>query len=349
MFFGRRYYDQDDGSWLTLDPLGLSQGPNLYAYVGNNPYMLIDEYGLKLRWNWKKIAKCVVIAFVAVVVCQQLWGAKEGLKALVAPLPSAANSGNSSGGGGGGTSDSETGDRFQQEFHMVDGKKIERDTNYPSQALVVTRDEYKTTKGLINNNRGKNFTEKGIPTIINGVGTTLYHQTSRALTMVDEDEDLPAVIVLHNSTNGIIADVAECICQVFGFKTEVVTTLEEQYSALLGEFAAANISFKSDIHAHSQGGLIANEISHSTDPMIKKFRRKIFTYGGAYTIKGATNYWAPFDLVPVLNIFSYTAQIFRGFKDVTYGSTYFQSPLEAHGYENRSYQECYKRSQSNDF
>ncbi len=167
--------------------------------------------------------------------------------------------------------------------------------------------------------------------------------------MLDKNKDLKAVIVLHNSTNGILADVAECICQVFRFKTQVVTTLKEQYSALLGEFAAANISFKSEIHAHSQGGLIANEILNAKDPMIEKFRGEIFTYGGAYTIKGATNYWAPFDLVPVLNIFSYTAQIFRGFKDVTYGPTYFQSPLEAHGYENRSYQECYKWSQSNAF
>jgi len=44
--FGRRYYDPTLGKWLTQDPLGLKAGPNLYAYVVNNPMTKIDLYGL---------------------------------------------------------------------------------------------------------------------------------------------------------------------------------------------------------------------------------------------------------------------------------------------------------------
>src|SRR5262249_20732580 len=34
------------GKWLTHDPLGLKAGPNLYAYVLNNPLSRFDLYGL---------------------------------------------------------------------------------------------------------------------------------------------------------------------------------------------------------------------------------------------------------------------------------------------------------------
>jgi len=46
IFFGRRYYKPTLGRWITCDPLGLTDGPNLYAYVHNNPLTHFDEYGL---------------------------------------------------------------------------------------------------------------------------------------------------------------------------------------------------------------------------------------------------------------------------------------------------------------
>lgn len=45
-FFGRRFYDPEVGSWLTPDPEGLTDGPNLYAYVRHCPVIFIDHYGL---------------------------------------------------------------------------------------------------------------------------------------------------------------------------------------------------------------------------------------------------------------------------------------------------------------
>lgn len=46
VYFGRRYYDPSIGKWLTQDPLGVKAGPNLYAYVLNNPMTKFDLYGL---------------------------------------------------------------------------------------------------------------------------------------------------------------------------------------------------------------------------------------------------------------------------------------------------------------
>jgi RHS repeat-associated protein len=46
--FDKRDYDPILGRWLTPDPLGLIDGPNLYAYVKNNPLSYVDPYGLFL-------------------------------------------------------------------------------------------------------------------------------------------------------------------------------------------------------------------------------------------------------------------------------------------------------------
>ncbi|CRX37706.1 RHS repeat-associated core domain-containing protein [Estrella lausannensis] len=46
IFFGRRYYDPESGRFISKDPLGDRDGPNLYAYVANNPLMYVDLWGL---------------------------------------------------------------------------------------------------------------------------------------------------------------------------------------------------------------------------------------------------------------------------------------------------------------
>ncbi|GAB4225537.1 MAG: hypothetical protein Tsb0021_00430 [Chlamydiales bacterium] len=46
VYFGRRYYAPDQGRWISQDPMGYSEGPNLYTYVKNNPLIYLDLYGL---------------------------------------------------------------------------------------------------------------------------------------------------------------------------------------------------------------------------------------------------------------------------------------------------------------
>ncbi len=53
LFFGRRYYFPALGKWITQDPEGLENGPNLYAYVSNCPLTRFDLYGLReYMYDW---------------------------------------------------------------------------------------------------------------------------------------------------------------------------------------------------------------------------------------------------------------------------------------------------------
>lgn len=45
-FFGRRYYDPELGRWITPDPAGYTEGPNLYIFAKNDPLHNKDAFGL---------------------------------------------------------------------------------------------------------------------------------------------------------------------------------------------------------------------------------------------------------------------------------------------------------------
>ena len=55
--FGRRYYDNDLGRFVTRDPAGYPDGANNYLYCKNNPVNKIDPLGLGAKDVDKKIVK----------------------------------------------------------------------------------------------------------------------------------------------------------------------------------------------------------------------------------------------------------------------------------------------------
>jgi RHS repeat-associated protein len=46
VYFGRRYYDPYTGRWITADPQGYIDGPNLYIYLSHDPINHVDPFGL---------------------------------------------------------------------------------------------------------------------------------------------------------------------------------------------------------------------------------------------------------------------------------------------------------------
>lgn len=77
-YFRARYYDPSVGRFLTKDPAGLIDGPNLYAYVGNNPVSQTDPSGTTHAWwSWLCTAAMVVICalgiFVGYTLATMIW------------------------------------------------------------------------------------------------------------------------------------------------------------------------------------------------------------------------------------------------------------------------------------
>jgi RHS repeat-associated protein len=64
-YYRARYYLSSSGRFISEDPIGLNAGPNVYAYVGNNPIALIDPLGLNEKSNmyWLGAAGTVTAGF----------------------------------------------------------------------------------------------------------------------------------------------------------------------------------------------------------------------------------------------------------------------------------------------
>ena len=72
VFFGFRYYDPETATWITPDPLGHEGGPNLYAYVYNNPFVYCDLEGLFGLPSWKTTLNAINWCSDAYSVCSSM-------------------------------------------------------------------------------------------------------------------------------------------------------------------------------------------------------------------------------------------------------------------------------------
>jgi len=64
-----RYRDLESGVWLSRDPSGFVDGPNLYAYVRQNPWSSFDPFGLYDKvYKSDPDANCVVNVRVVVPI-----------------------------------------------------------------------------------------------------------------------------------------------------------------------------------------------------------------------------------------------------------------------------------------
>jgi len=267
IYFGRRYYDSLIGRWLTPDPIGREGGPNLYAYVLNNPLTHFDLYGLSSEGLLGTLFTILGVVSNTLVTSIECIGnfMKEQL-----PIPLLRDGLSSLG-------------------HFLRNGTL---SNYKM--------EYSGHHSCYDRIYGLERNPKDAYAVVPGVltpGKTIAEWAStfsRQLGLVD-------VYYTDNATHGLPTDLGEVLCQ----KIRVPTNSVQQCAKMVREmFSSLAPDGRVHLYGHSQGGLIIDSIRpyFSAEELS---RIDVVTFGSATIIESSgfgsvKNYVSLSDPVPFL-------------------------------------------------
>lgn len=324
IYFGRRYYDPKTFSWTSPDPIGFEGGPNLYAYVMNNPLTHIDLYGLEMvqqgsKWvyqtTWKTQWRYHASGWNS-DRRREPWRIPGRLIAAIGkhfmPIPIVRNVIIACG-------------------HFLEGHGLN----------VAYREQLSYNKTI--GSHESSTLERHIA--VNGVLTESYEfeESVKDMSVAYGGNNIHAT---HNSTGGLITDGIECIAQHLGIKTDPVSRLVQNLRACINDVGPDGRVY---LHAHSQGGLISyraiKELEYSERELLH-----VYTYGSAKIIDAdtlgiakATNYVSLCDPIPFISDpIGIARSIFTNYGNVKFLKPH-NLPLIDHFFNGKSYQQAFKR------
>lgn len=314
VYFGNRYYNPSTARWVTADPLGLKAGPNLYAFVCNNPLRHYDLYGLEIEGSGVWTTICDFGSFI----CQSMGQIIYTLGHELIPVPLLK-------------------DPFQFVGHLLQG-------NDPSSYVMSYREthsQYWVKPG------GPNAKDNMV--MVNGICATIDEVEARGLKQLEETEGKQNVYVCYNATHGLMADLLECVAHIVGIPTHSVEVYKEcMYDAHKALGDEGNLF----LNAHSQGGLICYDGARTLDKAILA-RTNAYTLGSPIALSEGTygdvyNVAASWDFVTWGTRFSNEVKSCIGLKPApleiisTRGGI-----LNAHFYDKPTYsKELYRRNKN---
>lgn len=332
LYFGRRFYDPLTATWMTQDPLGMSAGPNLYAYVKNNPLTLFDLFGLLDQPNDRGFFGGLwdFACDVAHNVCETIGdifspSAPSSCPQSAKDTPAAPP----------GAVDTPPGTRpvlLKNGIEILPGQKYsDRLLIYPHGSLERFIAEFK----------GKDLGNK-VYVFTPGACTTLHEACLRAEKFMNSHSDkVEAVIILYNATQNIVYDLCEAFLNSLGFELSCGRTLRTEYCNFLDACIKNDIHFHSTNINHSQGVATMNNILKSSEFQEKgpyrEYIKDMINLGGPVLISGTKNYAAlgdPVSLLALMNIFETINEIFKGQLEFV-----FSNKMEfPHNYDGAAYQ-----------
>ncbi|NGX41898.1 MAG: tRNA nuclease WapA [Chlamydiae bacterium] len=267
VFFGRRYYIPVLGRWLTPDPAGFDGGPNLYAFVMNNPLTHIDLWGLFAQSSSQRrhsILCRTTYAFGRIL---------QGIGDHCIPIPIVRDV------------VSLAGHLFSRRTlsHFHPTSHAQHSDNYH-----LGRDE---------------ATNKVSNMSVNGILASL----SDAFAFARYCSDTHGGTNIHftfNATHGFISDILECAAQILGIPTRSADKLADHIRERIDAVGGVDSDGRVNIYAHSQGGLVLDRALQQLSPEEKKMLH-VTTFGSASLIDskglgGAANYVNSRDAVPFI-------------------------------------------------
>jgi RHS repeat-associated protein len=315
IYFGRRYYDPQTATWLTQDPLGHTAGPNLYAYVKNNPLTCIDLYGLEERLlkdepNYNGDWACGF----SISRDSDYRGARSHIAW-------------------------ETPDEYTVpdpgQFVLGDGEVIEKGKDYPTGLFI-----FPSGKTFHEKYAGQCMKDMLVP-FLPGMNNTKYDACRDAYAIINASKGhIKEVLCFYHHTPLSVLGTLKAVGTVAHMTRDDAQKLLGDYDRFLEKCLDAGISATSDIFSHSLGVAISTYIFGSNDSSSPITIRRRFNFGGAIQPHGQINYVATTDLVPWLDIMNLARAILTGFEDITFVNSFGRSPGDAHSFLGANYQKA---------
>lgn len=307
IYFGRRYYDPEVGRWITADPIGQEGGPNLYAYVLNNPLMRADLLGL---FGFDDIAQGFTQICNFIGTSMQFVG--NGISSLgnnLIPVPVIK-------------------DAVMCLGHMVAGNSI--NTYIPS-----WRQQHSTSGAT-----GDWYSPDRRDIIINGMGNDKKELELRS-SKSSQGCNSKRFDNVHNANHGLTADILEWSCQRLGIQTNSVNVLVKDIRQKIEDMGGIGNGGCVGLWAHSQAGeMVANLSNYLSKEEMSMI--EVTTFGSAnlfskLNFAKVQHYVSTRDWIPLItNPFQYLKACLGGMPEVTFlpaiGNSWFD-----HGMDNRTY------------
>lgn len=313
LYFGGRYYDPIMGKWITPDPLGFQDGPNLYAYVHNKPLTAIDLYGHFAISQTIKNAADIGIVFLKNFLEFTVSQTKKSISGVASILD-----------------------------------QISLDLTGRGRFYNILYEDMQTHRGRIGS--GELYSGLRI-TFVNGI-CTYRERCLEVAKFISVTHGNTNVHYVGATTKGMAIDIYNSIFMQMGMKPQVCMHLAEMWKHLIEEMEGDEKNGKIIHYAHSQGGIITNGAKDFMTPEERKMI-EVRTIASPYLIREnsfgkATNYVSTRDLIPMIDILAYLQAdpfgCLNGFSCpvktniVFLGSWYDGWPIVDHSMESESYQ-----------
>jgi RHS repeat-associated protein len=325
IFFGQRYYSAPLGRFLTPDPLGFTDGPNLYAYVKNNPLTFYDLFGLNEepcggKGFWSTLHEGCVRGSIETYISDELkfinkYDERKSYANKNEP-PTVLGSG--------------------VVALSVNNRELMGEFEDPSVGLL----NGETLKEFCEKHKGENLGAR-IGAFWNGIGNTRVEAYEEAEGVKNAAGDrCENLLVCHNPSNGLFFDVVEAACQWLGYRTGADKVLGDKFVETCKMLSTYNVAATIEQIPHSQGGMTCHNslsgYSFQKNGEYKNYIGKVVTFGSPSYYPEALNYRARGDWISGLG---YLRPSERG-KVITCGK--WQNTFSAHAFAGPSYQDALK-------
>ncbi|MBA3957242.1 MAG: hypothetical protein H0X51_02445 [Parachlamydiaceae bacterium] len=295
VYFGRRYYDPEMCRWVTPDPIGFDGGPNLYAYVLNNPLTHIDLYGL-----WAKARQARIRENRANGGWDPLDTVRDSFKAVgrctrdfardFIPVPV-------------------VGDAIRGVGNLLSGDRRTLDGVFYDPSAYTTK--------VGNHATASNHSVM----CLNGM---CYEPRDAELmaSLISQEIGDRHVNLVYNPSIGLLGDMCEGGAQLAGIETKIVEYFKEQ---IMQQYNVVGPEGSIDLRDHSQGGLITYRVLQKLPPEVRSIMH-VTTYGTAkcifrkeFDLASATNNISNWDPIPLIgDPYNYLKARICGHEDVVF-------------------------------